>query len=125
MLESHSFRNKPADFILFFCFGSTVFLLAAVLFGLEFLSPCLSSMMLYVWARRNPTAMMNFFEIFQVRAPFMPWVVLMFLMVFGFSPKYDLIGITAGHLYFFVADVIPKLPETEDLKVLSPPRFLV
>ena len=55
MLESHSFRNKPAEFICFFLFGSFFFIIAAVVFGLEFLSPCLSAMMLYLWSRRNPT----------------------------------------------------------------------
>ncbi|MFN9941351.1 MAG: hypothetical protein ACK56I_17915, partial [bacterium] len=87
-----------------------------VFLGLEFLSPCLSSMMLYVWARRNPTVLMNFLEIIQVRAPFMPWVVLMFLLLLGFSPKFDLIGIVVGHLYFYIEDVVPKIPETEDVK---------
>ncbi len=125
MLEKHSFRNKPAEFILFFVFGSTCFLLAAVALGLEFLSPCLSAMMLYLWARRNPTVHINFLEIFQFRAPFLPWFMLLFVIMFGFSPKYDLIGVAAGHLYYYLEDVVPKIPETEDCKMLRPPRLLV
>lgn len=125
MLEKHSFRNKPADFILFFVFGSSVFLLAALLMGLEFLSPCLSAMMLYLWARRNPTVHINFLEMFQFRAPFLPWFLLLFVVMFGFNPRYDLIGVAAGHLYYYVEDVVPKLPETEDFKILKPPKFLI
>jgi Der1-like family len=125
MLEQHSFRNKPAEFILFIIFGSSVFLLAAIFLGLEFLSPCLSGMMLYLWARRNPTVQINFLEIFQFRAPFLPWFLLLFVVMFGFNPKYDLIGLTAGHLYYYLEDVVPKIPETEDCKVLRPPKYLV
>jgi Derlin-2/3 len=125
MLESHSFRNRPADFILFFVFGSSIFLLAALFLGLEFLSPCLSAMMLYLWARRNPTVHINFLEVFQFRAPFLPWFLLLFVVMFGFNPKYDIIGVAAGHIYYYLEDVVPKIPETEDWKVLRAPKMLV
>ena len=125
MLESHSFRNKPAEFILFFVFGSSIFLLAALFLGLEFLSPCLSAMMLYLWTRRNPTVQMNFLEIFQFRAPFLPWFLLLFIVMLGFNPKYDLIGVFAGHIYYYLEDVVPKIPETENFKLLKPPQVLV
>jgi len=82
-------------------------------------------MMIYVWARRNPNVIINFLEIFQVRAAFLPYCIVMLMLLFGSSLKYDLIGITAGHLYYYLEDVVPKLPETEDCKVLKPPRILV
>jgi Derlin-2/3 len=125
MLESHSFRNKPAEFILFFIFGSCIFIIAAIIFGFEFLSPCLSAMMLYLWSRRNPTVQINFLEIFHFRAPFLPWFLLGFVIMFGFSPKYDLIGVGAGHIYYYLEDIIPKIPETRDVKILKPPKMLV
>jgi hypothetical protein len=82
-------------------------------------------MMLYLWARRNPTAHINFVEIFQFRAAFLPWFLLLFVFMFGFNPKYDIIGVTAGHLYYYLEDVVPKILETEDWKVLRPPKLLV
>jgi hypothetical protein len=45
--------------------------------------------------------------------------------MFGFNPKYDIIGVTAGHLYYYLEDVVPKILETEDWKVLRPPKLLV
>lgn len=125
MLESHSFRNKPAEFILFFIFGSSIFIIAAIVLGLDFLSPCLSAMMLYLWTRRNPTVQINFLEIFHFRAPFLPYFLLLFVVMFGFNPKYDLIGVAAGHLYYFLEDVVPKIPDTQDCKFLRPPKALV
>ena len=50
---------------------------------------------------------------------------MLFVVMFGFNPKYDLIGVAAGHLYYFLEDVVPKIPDTEDLKVLRPPKILV
>ena len=52
-------------------------------------------------------------------------MLLLFVVMFGFNPKYDIIGVVAGHLYYYLEDVVPKIPETEDCKVLRPPKFLV
>lgn len=125
MLESESFRNKPADFIVFFVFGSFMFIVLAIFFGLEFLSPCISSMMLYLWCRRNPTFNLNFLEIFHFRAPFLPWVLMLFVIMFGFNPVYDVIGVAVGHIYYYLEDVLPKIPETRDVRILKAPNFLV
>ena len=68
---------------------------------------------------------MNFLEIFQFRAPFLPWFLILFIVMLGFNPKYDLIGVFAGHLYYYLEDVVPKIPETENFKLLKPPQVLV
>jgi hypothetical protein len=44
--------------------------------------------------------------------------------MFGYNPRYDLIGITVGHLYYYLEDVVPNIPETENFKLLKPPRVL-
>lgn len=110
---------------MFFMFGSALFLLAALMFGIEFLSPCLSIMMLYLWSLRNPTIQINFLEIFHFRAPFLPWFLMLFSTMIGFNPFHDIIGVVVGHLYYFIEDVVPKIPDTEGIKLLRPPQFLV
>ena len=45
--------------------------------------------------------------------------------MFGFNPKYDLIGVGAGHIYYYLEDIVPKIPETRDVKILKPPKALV
>mmetsp|Transcript_36482 Transcript_36482/g.27047 ORF Transcript_36482/g.27047 Transcript_36482/m.27047 type:complete len:166 (-) Transcript_36482:27-524(-) len=125
MLERDAFRNKPAEFITFFLFSAACFILAAILLGLEFMSPSLSVMMLYLWSRKNPTVMINFLEIFHFRAPFLPWFLMLLIAMLGFNPLNDLVGIAVGHLYFFLEDIVPKLHETWGVKVLRPPRPLV
>ena len=60
-----------------------------------------------------------------MRAAYLPYCIVLLMLLFGSSLKYDIIGIIAGHLYYYLEDVVPNLPETEDVKVLKPPTFLV
>lgn len=50
---------------------------------------------------------------------------MLMVVMFGYSPLYDLVGFTVGHLYYYLEDVVPKIPETFDCKVLKPPTILV
>lgn len=87
-------------------------------------------MIVYVWARRNPQVMMNFLGIFNFTAPYMPWVLLGFsLLLSGQLPVADLIGIGAGHAYYYLMDVYPLLYGSHPLKtptilvrLLNPPE---
>lgn len=67
-LEREDFRNKPADFLMFLAFCCSSFLVIATYWGLQFLSPCLSATILYIWTRRNPNMQVNIMEIFTFRA---------------------------------------------------------
>lgn len=74
-------------------------------------------MIVYVWSRRNTQVMMNFLGIFNFRAPFMPFVLLAFsIFMTGKVPVADMIGIGAGHLYYYFVDVFPALYGWEPLK---------
>lgn len=82
-----------------------------------FLSTALTFMIVYVWARRNPQVMMNFLGVFNFTAPFMPWVLLGFsFLLSGQLPVADLIGIGAGHAYYYLADVYPLLYGSHPLR---------
>eukprot|EP00514_Thraustochytrium_sp_LLF1b_P004219 CAMPEP_0184525380 /NCGR_PEP_ID=MMETSP0198_2-20121128/10065_1 /TAXON_ID=1112570 /ORGANISM="Thraustochytrium sp., Strain LLF1b" /LENGTH=252 /DNA_ID=CAMNT_0026916831 /DNA_START=502 /DNA_END=1260 /DNA_ORIENTATION=+ len=71
----------------------------------------LTFMMVYVWGRRNEHAMMSFFGVFTFRAPYLPWVLLLFSLVLGSSATVDLIGIIVGHIYFYLDDIYPDVAE--------------
>ena len=49
---------------------------------------------------------------------------MLLVIVFGFDAQDDVIGAGVGHLYYFLVDVLPKIPETSDMKVLRAPSFL-
>ena len=67
---------------------------------------------------------MSFLGLFQFRAPFLPWVLLGFSVLLGHSPTIDLMGIAAGHVYFYLEDVFPTTPAGRGRRPLKTPRLL-
>ena len=118
MLERNEFRNKPADYIWFFIFGCSNFLLWAYVLGLQFLSHCISTMMLYIWARKNPNIPFSFFNVINFRCCFLPIFFLLLVLLSGYDPTMEILGNVVGHIYYYLTDVVPLIPETQDLKLL-------
>ena len=112
MLESGAFRNRPADYLMLYFFSCTQFLFWAYVLGLQFLSTCVSTMMLYIWARKNPNFLISFFDVFQFRSCFLPLFMLGLIFLFGFDPTMDIIGSLVGHLYYYLDEVVPRIPDT-------------
>ena len=80
--------------------------------------------MLYLWTRRNPNTEVNMMEFITFRAQFLPWLLILLVVVFGFDVQDDLVGAAVGHMYYFLMDVVPHIPETNKLEVLKSPSFL-
>lgn len=78
-------------------------------------------MMVYVWGRKNSRQVVNFLGLFSFSAPYLPWVLLLFSFVLGSSPTMDLLGIFAGHVYYFMAEVYPEMA---GVYLLKTPRLL-
>ncbi|KAJ0917207.1 putative derlin [Helianthus annuus] len=112
LLEENSFRGRTADFFYMLLFGATV-LTTTVLIGgmipylsesfatIFFLSNSLTFMMVYVWCKQNPLIHMSFLGIVTFTAGYLPW------------------GIIAGHAYYFLEDVYPKITGRRPLKTPS------
>lgn len=52
---------------------------------------------------------MSFLGLFNFSAPYLPWVLLAFSTLLGSSPLVDTLGIGAGHVYYFLEDVYPRM----------------
>ncbi|WZZ14346.1 hypothetical protein YC2023_107435 [Brassica napus] len=132
LLEENSFRGKTADFLYMLLFGATV-LTGIVLLGgmipylsasfakIIFLSNSLTFMMVYVWSKQNPYIHMSFLGLFTFTAAYLPWVLLGFSVLVGASPWVDLLGMIAGHAYYFLSEVYPRMTNRRPLKT---PAFL-
>ncbi|KAJ0921059.1 putative derlin, Rhomboid-like superfamily [Helianthus debilis subsp. tardiflorus] len=130
LLEENSFRGRTADFFYMLLFGATV-LTTTVLIGgmipylsesfatIFFLSNSLTFMMVYVWCKQNPLIHMSFLGIVTFTAGYLPWVLLGFSVLVGASVWVDLLGIIAGHAYYFLEDVYPKITGRRPLKTPS------
>ena len=125
MLETNSFRGRTADFLYMLMFGATLLVLVSPFASVDFLGPSLAFMMVYVWGRRNSRQIVGFLGILNFRAPYLPWVLLLFSFVVGSSPAMDVLGILAGHVYYYLADVYPAMAGVALLKTPRLLQFLV
>ncbi|KAK9819602.1 hypothetical protein WJX72_000162 [[Myrmecia] bisecta] len=115
-LEEGSFRGRSADFMWMLLFGGTLLTIIAPFVNIQFLGSSLTFMMVYVWGRRHPYVNLSFLGIFNFTAPYLPWVLLAFSFVLRSSPVVDLMGMVAGHAYYFLEDVYPRMTGRRPLK---------
>ncbi|MQL95512.1 hypothetical protein Taro_028180 [Colocasia esculenta] len=130
LLEENSFRGRTADFFYMLLFGATV-LTGIVFVGgmipyvsesfakIIFLSNSLTFMMVYVWSKQNPFIPMSFLGLFTFTAAYLPWVLLGFSVLVGASTWVDLLGMVAGHAYYFLEYVYPQMTGRRPLKTPS------
>jgi len=129
ILEERSFRGRTGDFVFLWIFGAVLLLLIDLVFfytpwlpsSVMFLAPCLAFMVVYIWSRRNENVRMSFLGLFTFNAPYLPWVILGFGVLFGQSLISDLLGLFVGHIYYFLEDVYPNITGR---RILKTPLFL-
>lgn len=102
-------QGNSADFMYMLMVGGGVLLLASYFFALPFMSFSLFFMILYIWARRNPTAKASYFFLPPFPAIYLPWVMMAVNCLMGGDFLGDALGIAAGHLYYFVMEELPNL----------------
>jgi Derlin-2/3 len=123
-LEEGSFRNRSADFLWMLLFGAGMLCLLAPLANQQFLGSSLAFMMVYVWARRHPRVHLSFLGVFTFSAAYLPWVLLAFSVMLGSSPVVDLLGMAAGHTYYYLEDVYPHTSEGRGRRLLKTPAWV-
>ena len=81
-------------------------------------------MMLYYWARKNPNMEMSFLDIFHFRSCFLPYFIFCMTLLSGYDVTLDVLGMLAGHTYFFFEEVVPRVPQTRAIRLLKAPSWL-
>ncbi|KAK2989596.1 hypothetical protein RJ640_027370 [Escallonia rubra] len=117
-LESGPFQKRTADFLWMIIFGSlTLLALSAIpMFWSPFLGVSLVFMLLYVWSREFPNANINLYGLVTLKAFYLPWAMLALDVIFGSKLMPDLLGIIAGHLYYFLTVLHPLAGGRDILK---------
>lgn len=67
-------------------------LISTVAIRMLFLGEALTTMLVYIWCRRNPYVRYNFFGLFTFEAPYLPWILVLISILFGGSVLADLVG---------------------------------
>ena len=123
-LEEGSFRNRGADFLWMLILGALILLGLAPFFKVQFLGSSLTFMMVYVWSRRNPSVPLSFLGIFTFGAAYLPWVLLGLSVLLGNGPVVDLLGMAAGHTYYYLEDVYPRTYRGRGRRFLKTPAIV-
>ncbi|XP_021894932.1 derlin-1 isoform X2 [Carica papaya] len=122
-LEKGPFERRTADFLWMMIFGSLSLLaLSAIpIFRSGFLGISLVFMLLYIWSREFPDGQINIYGLVRLKAFYLPWAMLALDVIFGSPLLPDLLGIIAGHLYYFLTVLHPLATGKNFLKT---PRFM-
>lgn len=129
MLEKGLFHGRQADMLYMMLLSAALLLLVAPLLNSAqlFLGSSLTFTLVYIWSQSNVHVNMSFLGLVTFRAPFLPWVLLGLGLAFGNDPTSDLLGIFAGHIYYFLEYVYAKPRREGGLngpRILKPPRLL-
>mmetsp|Transcript_9459 Transcript_9459/g.18226 ORF Transcript_9459/g.18226 Transcript_9459/m.18226 type:complete len:228 (+) Transcript_9459:5054-5737(+) len=121
-LETHaSFRNNYADFVWCIAFLVLSLIIAGVFVTLPWLGSSLMFGMLYVWSRKDPEVIVNFWFGFQFKAIQFPFVLIVFRLLMGGTIIDDVAGLLAGHMYYYLKEVLPR---EYGYKPLETPEFV-
>jgi Derlin-2/3 len=133
LLEEGSFRGRSADFLFLIIYGMVFMLIVTTLFDtfarIKFLGHPLTFMMVYLWSRdpENAHIQLSFLGVLQFTAPYLPWVLLSFSLLIGNPVEMDLLGIFAGHIYYFLDYIYPQIAHMRNWnfkKLVFTPPFL-
>ncbi|XP_051131429.1 derlin-1 [Andrographis paniculata] len=122
-LENGPFQRRTADFLWMMLFGAlTLLVLSAIpFFRFPFLGISVVFMLLYIWSREFPNATINLYGLVALKAFYFPWAMLCLDVIFGSPIVPDLLGILAGHLYYFLTVLHPL---AGGKNILQTPTFL-
>nr|KYP41422.1 Derlin-1 [Cajanus cajan] len=108
-LERGPFDKRTADYVWMFIFGafSLLVITAVPYFMFPFLGISLVFMIVYVWSREFPNARINIYGVVSLKGFYLPWALLALDLIFGNPIKPDIVGMLAGHLYYFLTVLHP------------------
>ena len=127
-LEQHTFAGRIADFVwmVMLCVLVLVPIPALVpSIQIPFFGPSLVFTLLYLWSRENPNANTSIMGMITMKAFYLPWGMLGMGLVMGQDPVPDLLGIVAGHLYYFLAVLHPRAGGARLIKPRLGPRVVL
>ena len=104
------FSSSPADFVFFLLFITiTCAAMSSLLAwpsGYPLTGTAVVFAMIYYWSRCEPEARLSIYG-FEVKGYQLPFAMMLLTVLMGGDVWTDLLGLGAGHLYYFLKDVVP------------------
>jgi len=122
-LEMYSFQWKKENYLYLLIFGNSIMVLFKLfIYEAQFLGPAITNMIVYLWGKKNAQQQINLVNILHIRGSSLPFVLtLSSLAMKQKTLKLDLLGIIAGHLYYYLEEIYPRLIGGQ--KILRTPGF--
>ncbi|KAI5191907.1 Derlin-2/3 [Nematocida minor] len=110
--------SSPADFLYMIIVGMAMILVSASFLGMSKLSSALSTYIIYIWSKKNPLIIVQYMGLFSIPAYYIPWIMFIFSSLAERAlPVNDLVGIMAGHVYFYFKTVYTRTnPRSDPLR---------
>ncbi|OIW20425.1 hypothetical protein TanjilG_11124 [Lupinus angustifolius] len=108
-LERGPFDKRTADYVWMFIFGAlSLLVIAAVPFlRSPFMGTSLVFMIAYIWGREFPNDRINIYGVVSLKGFYLPWALLALDLIFGNPIIPDIVGMLAGHIYYFLSVLHP------------------
>ncbi|KAL2550065.1 Derlin-1 [Forsythia ovata] len=122
-LERAPFDKRTADFVWMYVFGAASLLVMTAIPYLwtPFLGPSMVFILPYVWSREFPNARVNIHGLFELKGFYLPYYMIAADLVLGNPLKQSMMGIAAGHLYYFLTVLYPL---STGNNILKTPRLI-
>ncbi|KNC55609.1 derlin-1 [Thecamonas trahens ATCC 50062] len=121
-LENQSFDGRPADYVYMLLVCGSALIVAGWGLGLPVLGMALIMSVIYLWSQRNMGMDVSFMFGITFKSQYLPWALCALTVLLGGSPIVQLLGIAAGHLYYFLHDLYPLSPG--GVQYLNTPQWL-
>ncbi|KAJ6228009.1 derlin-1 [Anaeramoeba flamelloides] len=121
-LENFSYQGNPAEYLWMLIVCGAVFLIVAPLLNIIMLGDMLAALVCYIYCRRNPDKQVSLYGLLQIQLKYFPFVSLALRMLMGRGVIGFGAAMLVGHLYWLLADDLPKKNNQVYIKT---PQFLV
>uniref|UniRef100_A0A6B2G6A1 Derlin n=1 Tax=Myxobolus squamalis TaxID=59785 RepID=A0A6B2G6A1_MYXSQ len=121
-LETGAFASSKSDYLYMLLFNCTIIAIFGLILDVYFCADALIFSTIYVWAQLNADEIVNFWFGITLKAKNFPWVLLGVNAILFGSFKLSLMGLLAGHLYYFLKYIYPR--DLNGPQLLGTPQFL-
>jgi len=121
IVERDMFHSQVADYVWFLVVvGIPILLVAGLGMNQSFFALSLVFAIVYMYSRFNPTGRSSIWG-FAFPTAYLPWALIGFNFLLGGFPLMQIVGVLAGHIYFYIKNVWPARGGYDFLQV---PQFM-
>lgn len=122
-MEQEHFKGRAADYVWCLLLGVCFMTPFAWYFEMYMLSIALMMYLVYIWCNSNPRMTLSLMFIpIQIPSVYFPWALLLLNYALRRSILPELVGIFAGHIYYFLTE---EYPVRFNKQVIYTPNFLL